>query len=219
MSPSGRGHEARATDRRRYCFARLLRCTPVNEFQDSSADQRLSGDDGNADDPLRKPQSALAAATGNEYLTRSSQSFINDPISDGHPIGIGIRVLLVLWSLFLCAGFVLAASMSPDPRGFGTHQSLGFPPCTFQVLFDIPCPSCGMTTSFAHFTRGQIAASARANIAGLLLAITCLIQIPWCWISALKGRLWRVHQPVNLTLFVVGGISIVAVIIWCRQIY
>lgn len=191
----------------------------MNEFQESSSSQQLPDDHRNTADPAESSQSALAATTGNEYLTRSSQSLIKTPLSSGHPIGTGIRVLLVLWSLFLCAGFALAASMRPDPRGFGTHQSLGFPPCTFQVLFDIPCPSCGMTTSFSHFIRGQIAASARANIAGLLLAITCLIQIPWCWISALKGRLWRVHQPTNFALIVVGGISLVAVVNWCRQIF
>ena len=65
------------------------------------------------------------------------------------------RLLLVVWSVILLAGFALAARLEPDPRGFGTHQRLGLPPCTFQSMFNIPCPSCGMTTSFANVVRGR----------------------------------------------------------------
>ena len=53
------------------------------------------------------------------------------------------------------AGFGLAGRLSPDPRGYGTHQQLGLPGCTFQMLTQWPCPSCGGTTAFAHFVRGQ----------------------------------------------------------------
>jgi hypothetical protein len=106
-------------------------------------------------------------------------------------------VLLLLWSLFLLAGFSLAVSVEPDPRGFGTHQKLwpGLRPCTFMVLFDIPCPSCGMTTCFAHFVRGQWVSAARANPAGVLLALVCAVQIPWCWASAWLGRYWMLDEP------------------------
>ncbi len=187
----------------------------MNDYQDGTVESRGQDEDVSPSDLPPNSQTALAATAGNEYLSRSSHSLNNNHrLSTGHPIGIGSRVLLVLWSLFLCAGFALAASLNPDPRGFGTHQSLGFPPCTFQVIFEIPCPSCGMTTSFAHFTRGEFAAAARANTAGLVLAIACFIQVPWCWISAAQGRLWRVHNPVNFALIVVGGISVVAVINW-----
>ncbi len=75
-----------------------------------------------------------------------------------------------------------------------------------------------MTTSFAHFTRAEFPQAARANIAGLLLAIVCLIQIPWSLLSAVKGCLWRVNNPLNITLIVVGGISTVAAINWCLQV-
>lgn len=129
----------------------------------------------------------------------------------GRPAGWRSRVLLLLWSLFLVAGFSLAASVSPDPRGFGTHQRFwpGMRPCSFMEYFQIPCPSCGMTTSFAHFVRGQWLSSARANPAGLLLAIVCAVQIPWCWISVRVGRFWMIDEPdlalMWMTLSLAGG--------------
>ena len=43
----------------------------------------------------------------------------------------------------------------------------------------VPCPSCGMTTSFALLLHGDIANSLRANAVGTLLAVFCLVLIPW----------------------------------------
>ena len=113
----------------------------------------------------------------------------------GYPLRRAGRVLLVVWSLCLLAGFAVAFSLEPDPRGYGTHERLGLPSCTFRMLFGVPCPSCGITTSVAHFTRGEFVSAARANVAGLLLAVVCAVLIPWCWVSAVTGRLWKVLQP------------------------
>lgn len=124
------------------------------------------------------------------------------------------RVLLVVWSLFLVAGFALAVSLEPDPRGFGTHQRLGLPPCTFQSMFHLACPSCGMTTSFANFVRGDLVAAAKANSAGLLLAVICAVQIPWCWVSTVRGRLWKVPQPDVALLWLLGIVCSASVLQW-----
>lgn len=111
------------------------------------------------------------------------------------------RWLLLFWSLLLLAGFGVAAGLKPDPRGFGTHQALGLPPCTVRLLLGIPCPSCGMTTSFSHFIRGQFVDSVRANAAGFLLASVCLLQIPWCLVSAGRGRLLGLQNPLPVLLW------------------
>jgi hypothetical protein len=140
--------------------------------------------------------------------------------SGGYPVRRRGRWLLVGWSLFLLGGFALAYSLEPDPRGYGTHQRLGLPPCTFQVLFSIPCPSCGMTTSFAHFTHGNLVGACRANAGGLVLALICTVQVPWCWWSAARGKLAGVSDPARSLLWLmlaVGGVSLVNWIITLAQ--
>ena len=77
-----------------------------------------------------------------------------------------------LW-VVLCAGALTAAAMfRPDPRGLGTHEQLGFPPCSFHRLTGVPCPGCGMTTAFAHTVRLQFAQALRANLFGTLLCVS-----------------------------------------------
>jgi Protein of unknown function (DUF2752) len=128
------------------------------------------------------------------------------------------RALLLLWSLFLVAGFLLAAALEPDSRGFGTHQRLGLPPCSFRSMFQIPCPSCGMTTSFANAVRGRFAEAARANSAGFILAILCAVQIPWCWISMVRGRLWKVSQPDVALLWMLGIVCSASALQWVLRL-
>jgi hypothetical protein len=70
----------------------------------------------------------------------------------------------------------------------GTHQQLGMPECSFKRFFGRPCPTCGMTTSFALLMRGDVGGSLRANAAGTLLAAALLALIPWSGWSAIRGR-------------------------------
>jgi hypothetical protein len=69
-------------------------------------------------------------------------------------------------------GFVLvsllALWLNPDPRGLGTHEQLGLPPCTTQALFHIPCPFCGMTTAFSLMVRGQPISAFQCQPAGAM---------------------------------------------------
>jgi hypothetical protein len=97
----------------------------------------------------------------------------------------------------IVAGLVLvfytAATLNPyysdgTARTMETHTLLGLPPCTFKTLTGFPCPSCGMTTSFALLVRGDVWHSMRANFVGTLLAMFCLLLIPWSLVSVWLGR-------------------------------
>lgn len=132
----------------------------------------------------------------------------------GHPVSSGGRWALVLCGVALSAGFLLAAALEPDSRGYGTHQRLGLPECSFQMLFARPCPGCGMTTSFAYFVRGQWRQSLGANPAGWLLAITCAGLIPWCWWSAYRGCLWLVSDPWKTSALLMGTWGVVTLACW-----
>jgi hypothetical protein len=67
---------------------------------------------------------------------------------------------------------LLSRLLTPSVSGLGTHMQLGLPPCGFLALFHIPCPACGLTTSFAHLAHGSLGASLTAHPLGLPLFLT-----------------------------------------------
>ncbi len=104
-------------------------------------------------------------------------------------LGWPTRRALVLAALGLVGVLGVARQLEPDPRGFGTHTQLGLAPCAFALVTGHPCPTCGMTTSFAWFARGRFDRSWRANPAGSLLAPTCVALVPWLLAGAARdGR-------------------------------
>ncbi|WP_146506201.1 DUF2752 domain-containing protein [Rubinisphaera italica] len=125
-----------------------------------------------------------------------------------------LRILFVVLGCGLIAGFCLAYFLEPSPQGFGTHQQLGLPPCSIQFLFGIPCPSCGMTTSFAWFVRGRIFESIHANIAATYLAMICLLLIPWLMISSWTGQLMPRRKLEYRALILLSSFLLVSVVQW-----
>lgn len=70
-----------------------------------------------------------------------------------------------------CIVLGIAAWLEPSATGMGTHQQLRLPPCGWIVMADLPCPTCGMTTAFAHAANGNLWQSFRAQPLGCILAI------------------------------------------------
>ena len=127
--------------------------------------------------------------------------------------------------------FAIAAWLDPyDANGralqMETHRQLGLPPCTFFTLTGgLPCPSCGMTTSFALFMHGDLWNSLRANAVGTVLAAFCLALVPWSLVCAVRGRTYFVVSLeraltkivlVFLTLMLVRW-GVVLLMIWLKQ--
>src|SRR3954465_7753926 len=80
-----------------------------------------------------------------------------------------------------CAAILgLAAWLTPSPNGLGTHSQLNLPPCGWIVMMDMPCPTCGMTTAFAHAAHGDLWASFLAQPMGCVLAIVTAMMF---WVS------------------------------------
>ena len=100
---------------------------------------------------------------------------------------------------------LVASRLQPNSAGLGTHQQLGLPPCSMRVIFGFRCPSCGMTTSWAHFMNGQWADSFQVNSGGFLFAILS-IAFAFC---ALKSA-WTGQLP-TLTSQRLLGVSLLAV--------
>ncbi|QKK08932.1 MAG: DUF2752 domain-containing protein [Planctomycetota bacterium] len=83
----------------------------------------------------------------------------------------GARVLAAAGALAGLTVLGLAAWITPDAAGHGTHTQLGLPDCAWAQAFDKPCATCGMTTSFAHASHGDILGSASTQPFGFLLAV------------------------------------------------
>jgi len=60
-----------------------------------------------------------------------------------------------------------------------------------------------MTTSWAHLTKGRLAAAFQANAGGALLALLALVGGPWMLASGLRGR-WLVAPPHEWGTLAVG---------------
>jgi hypothetical protein len=115
---------------------------------------------------------------------------------------------------FLTVIFSIAIYLNPynddgSALRSGTHQKLGLPACTFKETTGIPCPSCGMTSSFALLVRGDLWHSVQANFVGTMLGMICLCLIPWSLASIWKGRLLYVRSfETTCTIFIAGFMAI-----------
>jgi hypothetical protein len=85
------------------------------------------------------------------------------------------RLLSLCFLAASVAVIVLAFSLDPDPRGLGTHEQLGLPPCGFLRDHGVPCISCGMTTAFAALAHGDPALALRSNPFGALLFLVAVL--------------------------------------------
>ena len=105
---------------------------------------------------------------------------------------------------------IIAAFLNPAPEGLGTHKQLGKPACGFYVRSGYPCPTCGMTTAFAHTVRGQLYQAFAVQPAGALAALLCAVgAVGGIYIAATGRRIDHYLVRINWIL----GIFIVAVVV------
>ncbi|HVS36396.1 MAG TPA: DUF2752 domain-containing protein [Gemmataceae bacterium] len=134
-------------------------------------------------------------------------------------MSLWVRGALVGVALGLTALFGLAWWLNPyqadgTARRMETHMQLGLPECTFKRMTGYPCPSCGMTTSFALTIRGDLLHGVQANSVGVLLALFLLAFIPWCIASAICRRTVFVRSVERTTMFIVLGLLGLMLLRW-----
>jgi hypothetical protein len=83
-------------------------------------------------------------------------------------------------ALSLLALLIVAARLEPSAKGHGTHTALGMPPCSWASLTGYPCPTCGMTTAFAHAADGNLATAFLVQPMGALIALAASAGV---WIA------------------------------------
>lgn len=89
----------------------------------------------------------------------------------------------------------VAWSLEPAKQGFGTHQALGLPACSWPARFGVPCPSCGMTTSFALAAKGRLIESFVTQPMGCLLALAAgMALVASAWTVVTGRTVWPVYE-------------------------
>jgi hypothetical protein len=108
------------------------------------------------------------------------------------------RLLGAVAATIAAALLGVAAWLRPADDGIGTHMQLALPGCQWVTIMDLPCPTCGMTTAFAHAADGHLLASVRAQPFGALLAIAAAmtliagayVALTGSALASLLPRLW-----------------------------
>ncbi len=150
----------------------------------------------------------------------------------GRPLGFGVQAPRVPvrpsswlsrlgWFFFFIiplAVVITATQLTPAAEGMGTHQQLGLPPCGFLVITGIPCPGCGLTTSFAHMVRGQFTGATYANPFGVMLFLVTFFTIPIAAVGLYRGTpvldtLERLHAEKWAIL-----LSVTSILVWVVRV-
>jgi hypothetical protein len=106
---------------------------------------------------------------------------------------------------------VFALWVPPDPRGYGTHERLGLPPCAAMELWNVPCPGCGVTTSLALAAHGRLLASFLNQPFGCALALAVPCAFVFALVQHARGRDLRRELERRPALpFVIAIVAFVA---------
>jgi hypothetical protein len=101
----------------------------------------------------------------------SSVPIIYTPSVQPQKLTASGRVAALVVALSALAIVVVEVMLPPSPTGEGTHRQMGLQQCQFLATTGIPCPTCGMTTSFSWFVRGNWLASFYIQPMGFVLAL------------------------------------------------
>lgn len=150
------------------------------------------------------------------------------PVRSPHPLGSLVSWMTVhgwvgrLYAAVVLAGAVgvllAAAWIHPAGKHMGTHQQLGLPACGFEISTGIPCPTCGMTTAFAHTVHGHWIEAVRSQLAGFAFALLTIAVAIGAALGVIIGRVplpnWYRINPTT----VVWWCSALFVLAWAIKV-
>lgn len=144
---------------------------------------------------------------------------IYTPSHVGRRVEPVIRIMAGAVAIGCMSLLILAAWLRPDASGTGTHEQLHLVQCQFLEHTGIPCISCGMTTSFSWYIRGNFLASFYLQPMGFVLAVLTTMGV---WIGlyiAISGRsiMSLMRRLPTKTLF--GSLIVFALLAWAWKIY
>ncbi len=114
------------------------------------------------------------------------------------------RIVAALISLPLAAFFIYLA--------WAAHNKIDiYPyPCGFKQNYDLPCPTCGMTTSALAFVRGEILQAFYIQPTAALLCAVLVILVFFTFLTAVFGIKCRFFTKIKTKYVVLAVIVVVA---------
>ena len=119
--------------------------------------------------------------------------------------------------LLLPTGTVLgiALSLTPDPSGMGTHRQLGLGSCAILSATGLPCPMCGMTTTFTHLAHLHLIEGILnqpfglflffGTVTGAAVGLLDVIRPAGRWRRVLR---WIEQRETALAVFLLAGMGL-----------
>ena len=120
---------------------------------------------------------------------------LSEPASSRREIAASLT-LSTVWVFVTVVGLLLP----PDAHGHGTHQRLGLPPCPSVLLFDRPCPGCGLTTSWTALLHGDLPLAFHAHALGPFLYLAYSAFALGTFLLAYRRRRWREARWTNTAM-------------------
>ncbi len=137
-----------------------------------------------------------------------------------HPQRLPARTRLVaaVAALMLAVPVALATRLTPDARGWGTHEQLGLAPCWFRQWSGRACPTCGMTTAWAYAVRGDALAAVESNAGGAVLLVATVGAAAWLVAVAATGRPLGGRPPLRWAVSAATAWLVVTLADWARRL-
>lgn len=111
------------------------------------------------------------------------------------------------FTLWAAVTFIGAIILKPDSHLHGTHTQLGLPKCYSVILWDRPCPGCGLTTSWTATMHGNFPLAFGAHALGPIIYGLFTASALLCALGAIKG--WRLRSETKIaTVSLIATITI-----------
>lgn len=125
-----------------------------------------------------------------------------------HPVADRLIALVVVGTAL--GMILLLASVVPDVRGHGTHESLGLATCSWPLLYEKPCPTCGVTTAAAHLVQLSPWKALKTQPFGAFMAAAGILLA----VVGLRTLLFGRPFVGTVALWPYGSIAVAAVVLF-----
>lgn len=129
------------------------------------------------------------------------------PVRDG-PVAPWLDRLVAGVTVAAAIGAVLLLGpVTPDARGYGTHEQLGMQPCSWPFVYGIPCPTCGCTTAAADVIHGRLLTAVATQPFGAAMCLLLLASAAFClWALWRRRSVLDVVARLPLGRLLLGGL-------------